>query len=106
MNTNIKTIMKESGCLEYLRPDITPHGGAYVVTEEMLETFAHLLIKSCATVAHTSDGDGVNASVEILNHFGWEQDMCDCDLDAKDECELCTCGLAGYWSEEDGTNPN
>ncbi len=29
----------------------------------------------------------------------WIPDICDCDLDAKDNCELCTCGQAGYWQE-------
>lgn len=31
------------------------------------------------------------------NDMEWCPDMCDCDLEAKDNCELCTCGLAGYW---------
>lgn len=35
------------------------------------------------------------------NDFEGSPDMCDCDLDAKDNCELCTCGLAGYWQEKE-----
>lgn len=30
------------------------------------------------------------------------RDLCDCDTDAKDNCELCTCGLA--WVKRDDLN--
>lgn len=37
-------------------------------------------------------------SVAILQHIIdsdlWFTDICDCDIDAKDECEDCTCGEA------------
>lgn len=31
---------------------------------------------------------------QILDSDNWFTDICDCDIDAKDECEDCTCGEA------------
>lgn len=39
-------------------------------------------------------------ALDMLNNE-WIPDLCDCDLDAKDNCELCTCGLSGFWQQID-----
>lgn len=45
-------------------------------------------------------------AVAILQHILdsdlWFTDICDCDIDAKDECEDCTCGEAIYLDLNDG----
>jgi hypothetical protein len=33
---------------------------------------------------------------ELLEHGDFYVDFCDCDIDAKDNCEDCTCGLAHF----------
>lgn len=63
--------------------------------------------------------DSVNIRVEYVDHMGsdlsvvnaarvsfakesdWEYDLCDCDLDAKDACELCDCELGRMLSDKD-----
>lgn len=43
----------------------------------------------------------------LLNNGKFYIDMCDCDIDAKDNCEDCTCGLAHFleMEEQDDGNP-
>ncbi len=36
----------------------------------------------------------------ILDSNLWFTDICDCDIDAKDECEDCTCGEAIFLNLE------
>lgn len=40
-----------------------------------------------------------------LDNNEWSPDICDCDCDAKDNCELCTCGQAGYWAPIEQEEP-
>lgn len=49
-----------------------------------------------------SDLTVVNAArVSMDKESEWYVDLCDCDIDAKDNCEDCTCGEAWYLKEED-----
>lgn len=50
-------------------------------------------------LSELEDGDTTKA-IEVLKHLldkgNFYADMCDCDTDAKDNCEDCTCGLAMF----------
>lgn len=64
--------------------------------------FVQLIIRECMDeVIHfcSKDKDREKILTAIQNKFGmeWMPDICDCDLDAKDDCELCDCGKAGYF---------
>lgn len=49
-----------------------------------------------------SDLSVVNAArVSFANESEWEYDICDCDIDAKDNCETCTCEDGRYLSDKD-----
>lgn len=41
------------------------------------------------------------AKVSFSKESQWEYDLCDCDLDAKDECEICDCPSGRYLAEKD-----
>ncbi len=36
----------------------------------------------------------------IFKLVQWVPDFCDCDTDAKDNCEICDCGESGYWDNQ------
>lgn len=42
-----------------------------------------------------------SARVSFDKESDWLADICDCDLDAKDNCELCDCGLSFYLQDRD-----
>ena len=35
------------------------------------------------------------------DNLEWIPDMCDCNLEDKDNCEMCDCGMSGYWEEKE-----
>lgn len=52
-----------------------------------------------SAMADLHEGD-IEEALSILGHLlengDFYDDMCDCDFDAKDNCELCTCGGAQF----------
>lgn len=49
-----------------------------------------------------SDLSVVNAArVSFAKESDWEYDLCDCDIDAKDNCETCTCEEGRYLKDAD-----
>lgn len=60
-------------------------------------------------LSELEDGETTSA-IEILkyllNNGNFIIDLCDCDFDAKDECEDCTCGLAHWLDLEENDDRN
>lgn len=56
------------------------------------------------------EDDEPNSAIEILKYLlnkgNFIIDMCDCDFDAKDECEDCTCGMAHFLNMEENDDGN
>ena len=50
-------------------------------------------------LSELEDGDATEA-IEVLKYLldkgSFIVDICDCDIEAKDNCEDCTCGLAHF----------
>jgi len=60
-------------------------------------------------LSELEDGEQTSA-IEILKYLldkgNFIIDMCDCDIDAKDECEDCTCGMAHFLNMEENDDGN
>lgn len=56
------------------------------------------------------EDDEPTSAIEILKYLlnkgNFIIDMCDCDFDAKDNCEDCTCGLAHFLNMEENDDGN
>jgi hypothetical protein len=57
-------------------------------------------VKIAISELQDNDETANSLAVEILEYLvkngNWYTDLCDCDFDAKDNCEDCTCGLAQF----------
>lgn len=60
-------------------------------------------------LSELEDGEPTSA-IEILKYLlnkgDFIIDLCDCDFDAKDECEDCTCGMAHFLNMEENNDGN
>lgn len=56
------------------------------------------------------EDDEPTSAIEILKYLlnkgNFIIDMCDCDFDAKDECEDCTCGMAHFLNMKENDDGN
>jgi len=75
------------------------HGAMYLYQKEdyVPATIVRLTKSNMVGVIRDGEKNVVAVSYKDVDLAQWIPDICDCDLDAKDDCDLCTCGQAGYW---------